>query len=63
MVVYVVVNSKTRRTKVGFTDQFDIFVKQLQKEDKAWTVLVKENYTAKKNAMIRVKQLKNNKNK
>lgn len=59
MIVYVVSNKKTRKTKVGFTDNIDLFLAKLLKEDKAWTLVQKESYTAKKNAMIRVKQLKN----
>jgi len=59
MVVYVASNKKTRKKKIGFTDQFESFVLKLQKEDKAWAIIQKETYTSKKNAMIRVKQLKN----
>ena len=59
MFVYVISNKKTRKTKIGFTDSLDNFLLKLQKEDKAWSVIQKETYTSKKNAMIRVKQLKN----
>lgn len=59
MTVYVVVNKKKKITKIGFTENITTFLNELQKEDKAWTLIQKETYTAKKNAMIRVKQLKN----
>lgn len=59
MVVYVAFNKKTRKTKIGFTDALDQFLLKLHKEDKAWSIIQKETYTSKKNAMIRVKQLKN----
>jgi predicted GIY-YIG superfamily endonuclease len=59
MVVYVVANKKTRKTKVGFTDDLKTLLKQLQQQDKAWNLIQKETYTSKKNALIRVKQLKN----
>lgn len=59
MVVYVLTNKKTKKTKVGFTDDVNAFLKQMQKQDKAWSLVQKETYTSKKNALIRVKQLKN----
>ncbi len=59
MVVYVFVNRKNRKTKIGFTDDFNGLSKQLQQQDKAWKLIQKETYTSKKNALIRVKQLKN----
>lgn len=59
MVVYVLTNKKTKKTKVGFTDDVNAFLKQMQKHDKAWSLVQKETYTSKKNALIRVKQLKN----
>lgn len=59
MVVYVLTNKKTKKTKVGFTDDVNALLKQMQKQDKAWALVQKETYTSKKNALIRVKQLKN----
>ena len=59
MDVYVLSNKKTRKIKIGFTDNLNSFLMELQKEDKAWSIIQKEKYTSKKNAMIRVKQLKN----
>lgn len=63
MTVYVLVNKIKKQTKVGFTDNLTTFVAKLQQEDKAWTLIQKESYTSKKNALIRVKQLKNKINK
>jgi len=57
--VYVLFNKKKKQTKIGFTDDLTKFVVKLQQEDKAWTLIQKESYTSKKNALIRVKQLKN----
>ena len=59
MTVYVVANKKKKLTKVGFTDDLTSFLKKLQQDDKVWVLIQKETYAAKKNAMIRVKQLKN----
>ncbi len=59
MIVYVLANKKKRQTKIGFTDNLEQVLKSFQKEDKSWSLLQKETYKSKKNAMIRVKQLKN----
>lgn len=59
MVVYVLTNKKTRKSKIGFTDDLNTLLKQIQKQDKSWALIQKETYTSKKNALIRVKQLKN----
>lgn len=59
MVVYVLTNKKTRKSKIGFTDDLNTLLKQIQKQDKSWSLMQKETYTSKKNALIRVKQLKN----
>jgi len=59
MIVYLATNKNTKKNKIGFTDNLDGFILKLQKEDKAWQVIQKETYTSKKNALIRVKQLKN----
>lgn len=59
MTVYVIVNKKKKETKIGFSANINSFLSNLQKEDKDWTLIQKESYTSKKNALIRVKQLKN----
>jgi len=57
MVVYVLSNKK--KIKIGFTDNIESFLQVLQKEDGSWKLIQRETYKSKKNAMIRVKQLKN----
>tara|TARA_B110000285_G_scaffold225850_1_gene284698 strand:- start:9 stop:203 length:195 start_codon:yes stop_codon:yes gene_type:complete len=59
-IVYILQNKKTRITQIGFT--FDIIEthKLLEKKFKTKLSLVgKEKYKSKKDAMIRVKQLRN----
>ncbi len=57
MYVYVL-RGKRSSTKIGFTDDWDKTLKKATKEDKTVQTLLKEKYTSKKNALIRVKQLK-----
>ncbi len=57
MIVYVL-SGKQTKVKVGFTDDWDKLLTKAQKEDKSVKAVVKENYTSKKHALIRVKQLK-----
>ncbi len=57
--VYVFSNKNKRQTKVGFTDDVDKELIKLNASNKGWILLNKEHYTSKKNALIRVKQLKN----
>jgi len=59
MIVYVLSNKKKRQTKIGFTEDLGQLLKSIQQKDKNWSVLQQETYKSKKNALIRVKQLKN----
>ncbi len=53
-------NKKTLITQIGFTEDLIATHKQLEKKFKRKLVLVgKEKYKSKKDAMIRVKQLRN----
>ena len=61
MEVYVLFNKKKKQTKIGFTENLSAFLKKNQEEDRGWILIQKEKYRSKKNALIRVKQLKNRK--
>jgi len=59
-IVYMLQNKKTRITQIGFTEDLIETHKQLEKKFKTKLSLVgKEKYKSKKDAMIRVKQLRN----
>ena len=59
-IVYMLQNKKTRITQIGFTKDLIETHKQLEKKFKTKLSLVgKEKYKSKKDAMIRVKQLRN----
>lgn len=59
-IVYMLQNKKTRITQIGFTEDLIATHKQLEKKFKTKLSLVgQEKYKSKKDAMIRVKQLRN----
>ena len=59
-IVYMLQNKKTLITQIGFTEDLIATHKQLEKKFKTKLNLVgKEKYKSKKDAMIRVKQLRN----
>ena len=58
--VYILQNKKIDVVQIGFTEDLIATHKQLEKKFKTKLVLVgKEKYKSKKDAMIRVKQLRN----
>lgn len=60
LIVYILQNKKTRITQIGFTDDLPGTQKHLEKKFKTKLSLVgQEKYKSKKDAMIRVKQLRN----
>jgi hypothetical protein len=59
-IVYILQNKKTRITQIGFTEELIETHKHLEKKLKTKLPLVgQEKYKSKKDAMIRVKQLRN----
>ena len=60
LIVYNLQNKKTRNTKVGFTEDLATTQKHLEQKFLVKFALIKqEKYKSKKDALIRVKQLKN----
>ena len=59
-IVYILQNKKTGVIQIGFTEDLIATHKQLEKKFKTKLSLVgQEKYKSKKDAMIRVKQLRN----
>ena len=59
-IVYILQNKKTRITQIGFTEDLIGTHRHLEEKNKTTlSLVVQEKYKSKKDAMIRVKQLRN----
>jgi len=60
LIVYILQNKKSRNTQIGFTENLPDTQKHLEKKfGVKFTLIGQEKYKSKKDAMIRVKQLRN----